>query len=274
MKLLIPIMGLTAALAPVNAQTTAADQAVLNDNSAGQDMGLNFPSPISKVQSISLFVPESKTKEFWANYMDEKQMEYNVDEYLGDKEVAMPFILGVLLADGFFSVKAQDPERLSNISDQIKVLATQLGATSADIRKANEMVEYASSGKWGRVIMELNYLRFYIVRRLQKNDSCALIMAGAWIQGANYVTGVVSDAGNESGSMILREPRLVGGLLELIEADGKESPFVDKISTLLKGAKETVNVEIRGTVPLDQVAALETNLSALISDSVEELKTK
>ncbi len=239
-----------------------------------------FPNPIMKIQSLAYYQPATKETAYWVKQLDAYRVSLDGDDYVYDTDVAAPFMLGVLLADGFFAIQAKDTERLSSISDAIEILALKLGATEQDIAKTKIMNNYAIKGEWVRVTMELNYLRYYVMNRLKTADNTSLVYMGAWMQGANYMMNVVKSIqsdGNAAGiSGILREPDLVSFLIRDVKQEPAKAghPVISEGLSLLEEIYTAVNVPLKTPVPAESVAKYAEALTEYVNKAVTTLEKK
>jgi hypothetical protein len=213
-------------------------------------------NPWDKLQAIDIAVGQLKLD--WKKLYGEKVIDIDVAK-VSDKDVAIPFALGIKICDGLLAVKAKDKEKLNECSDAIESLAEKMGVTDGELSKAKEIKLYANNQEWARVVLELGMLQKSIEESIDRSvgsDARRIIMVAGWLQGVRYISTCVSNNYSDSVAGIMREPAIVKELL----SEFSKLPEVkqnSEIGKLLKNSVEElgklVDVPMHGSLTLEAV---------------------
>lgn len=225
-----------------------------------EDKDLAMPTPLDKFIALTLLV---KTRQIdWKGMFNAVAVDINPDNFT-DKEILIPQILGVRIADGVMAVQAKDAELLGKAASDIEKLAGKLDVSDNDLARARRVRSLANEGKWLDVYRELAFLQQDIMQKLQENpkDSrSSLLMIAGWVQGCRYTSRLILAHYSDESSNILREPLLVKSLIaksEALPVKVREAPSVAVITRSLPAMFKIVNVKIDAPIPKDQVASLD-----------------
>jgi len=226
------------------------------DPSKAIDRGVAMPTPLDKFIALTLLV---KTQPIdWVGVFNAVAVDINPDDYT-DRNVAIPQILGVRIADGIMAVQAKDAELLGGAASDIEKLAKKLDVSDTDLARARRARVLANEGKWLDVYRELGFLQQDIMQKLEQNADdprSSLLMIAGWLQGSRYSSRLIMAHYSDASSNILREPLLVKALIdknEALPAEIRALPSVAKISEVLPVLHQIVNVGIDAAIPKDQI---------------------
>lgn len=229
------------------------------------DKGVAMPTPLDKFLALTLLV---KTKDIdWNGTFNAVAVDIDPDKYT-DKDVVIPELLGIRIADGVMAIQAKDAEMLGKAASDIEKLAAKLDVSKEDLSRAKRVRTMANEGKWMEVFRELGFLQQDIMQKLEENPNdprSSLLMITGWIQGSRYTSRLISQHYSDASSNIMREPVLVAALqakLEKLPAATKKSPSVAKIAEALPRLREIVNVGIDKPIArknIDEIHALATD---------------
>ncbi|MGC4014448.1 MAG: hypothetical protein QM755_08045 [Luteolibacter sp.] len=236
------------------------------------DKGVAMPTPLDKFLALTLLV---KTKDIdWNGTFNAVAVDIDPDKFT-DKEVLIPELLGIRIADGVMAIQAKDAEMLGKAASDIEKLADKLDE-KIDLTRAKRVRTMANEGKWMDVFRELGFLQQDIMKKLEEkpNDPrSSLLMITGWIQGSRYSSKLISAHYSDASSNILREPLLVAALqakVDKLPENVKSSPSVSKISSSLPRMKEIVNVGIDKPIAKKNVDELQT----LATDCIKAIISK
>ncbi|RFC41802.1 MAG: hypothetical protein DVB28_002180 [Verrucomicrobia bacterium] len=129
----------------------------------------------------------------------------------GGKE-QISLMLGVVIAEGFIAVEAENGEEVKNIGNSVRSLAKAIGVEKAVSRRANSIVEYAEKKRWAEVRKELD-LALTDVRQammeLNSESLAQLVSLGGWLRGTEALSTVVGKSFSKDGAELLHQPVLV-----------------------------------------------------------------
>ena len=123
--------------------------------------------------------------------------------------------VGVLAANGYIAVEAQDGQQVRNVGREIMTLAKALGVSQSLLGRGNSLMEFAENNAWEALADELeateNEVKSTMVEQKDK-DLVALTSAAAWIRGLEIASGVVLGSDSLQGLEVIRQPDLAAKL--------------------------------------------------------------
>jgi len=241
------------------AQKGESDEKAPFDPSKAKDAGVGMPTPYDKF--IALDQVLTKTKVDWPQTFRKVAVDIDPDAFT-DKDVAVPMILGVRIADGVMAIKAKDAELLNKCASDIEKLAKKLGVSDADLGRARAVRAAANKGEWLSVFMELGFFQQDIMKKIDEPEHVThgtLLIVTGWMQGARYTTTVVDENYSPETSNLLREPLLARALKEKIgslPANLQDKPLVAKLRDVLPQIEKILNVPRDGAISKEDVEQL------------------
>ena len=179
-----------------------------------------------------------------------------------DKDVAIPMILGVRIADGVMAIKANNAELLNKCAADIEKLAKKMGVADADLGRARAVRAAANKGEWLKVFMELGFLQQDIMKKIDQPEHAThgtLLIVCGWMEGARYTSTVVDENYSAETSNLLREPMLakaLKGKIEGLPANLQSSPLVAKLREVLPQIERILTIPLDGTISKENVGEL------------------
>ena len=123
--------------------------------------------------------------------------------------------VGVLAANGYIAVEAQDGQQVRNVGREIMSVAKALGVSQSLLGRGNSLMEFAENNAWEALADELeateNEVKTTMVEQKDK-DLVALTSAAAWIRGLEIASGVVLGSDSLQGLEAIRQPDLAAKL--------------------------------------------------------------
>lgn len=119
--------------------------------------------------------------------------------------------VGVLAANGYVAVEAQNGQQVKNVGREMMTLAKSLGVSQSLMGRGNSLMEFAENGDWDALAEELEATENEIKQTMvdQKDrDLITLTSAAAWIRGLEVATGVVLADDSLRGAGELHQPEL------------------------------------------------------------------
>ena len=223
------------------------------------DAGVGMPTPYDKFLALDQALPSSKVN--WGQVFRKVAVDIDPDAFT-DKEVVIPMVLGIRIADGVMAIKALDAEMLNKCAADIEKLAKKLNIADSELGRARAVRAAANKGEWLKVFMELGFFQQDIMKKIEdkehSNRGTLLIVCG-WMQGARYTTTVIGENYSPTVSNILREPLLARALKEKVEhlsGNVKESPSVVKLREVLPKVEKILTIPLDGTISKENVAEI------------------
>jgi hypothetical protein len=255
----LPLLLLLLCTLPGMALSQGKDEKAPYDPKKAKDGGVGMPTPYDKF--IALDQVLTKTKVNWDQTFRKVAVDIDPDAFT-DKDVAVPMILGVRIADGVMAIKAHDAELLNKCASDIEKLAKKIGVSDADLGRARAVRAAANKGEWVKVFMELGFFQQDIMKKIDQPEHAThgtLLIVCGWMQGARYTTTVVDQNYSPETSNLLREPLLARALKEKIESlppDVQKSPLVAKMREVLPQIEKILTIPLDGTISKENVEEL------------------
>jgi hypothetical protein len=229
------------------------------DPKKAEDAGVGMPTPYDKFLALDQALTNSKVN--WGQVFRKVAVDIDPDAFT-DKEVVIPMVLGIRIADGVMAIKALDAEMLNKCAADIEKLAKKLNIADSELGRARAVRAAANKGEWLKVFMELGFFQQDIMKKIEDkehtNRGTLLIVCG-WMQGARYTTTVIGENYSPAVSNILREPLLARALKEKVEhlsGDIKDAPSVAKVREVLPKVESILNIPLDGTISKENVAEI------------------
>jgi hypothetical protein len=125
-------------------------------------------------------------------------------------QVAM--MLGVIIAEGFIAVEAEDAEEVKDLGRAILTFSNAIGVRKAVVRRASSVIEFADKKKWNRVRSELDGALTDVreaMIELNSESLAQLVSLGGWLRGNEVLAEVISMDFSRAGAELLHQPGLV-----------------------------------------------------------------
>lgn len=128
--------------------------------------------------------------------------------------------VGVLTANGYVAVEAQDGQQVKNVGREMMTLAKSLGVSQSLLGRGNSLMEFAESNDWEALADELEATENEVKNSMvdQKDrDLVTLTSAAAWLRGLEVATGVVLASDSLQGAAELHQPELARRLASQLD---------------------------------------------------------
>ena len=241
------------------------------DPKKAEDAGVGMPTPYDKFLALDQALTATKVN--WGQVLRKVAVDIDPDAFT-DKEVAIPMVLGVRIADGVMAIKALDAEMLNKCAADIEKLAKKLNISDAELGRARAVRAAANKGEWLKVFMELGFFQQDIMKKIEdkehSNRGTLLVVCG-WMQGARYTTTVVGENYSPAVSSILREPLLAKALKDKVEGLAgpvKEAPAVAKLREALPKIEKILTIPLDGTISKENVAEINRLATEIVQGTV------
>jgi hypothetical protein len=166
-----------------------------------------------------------------------------------DSRSQIALILGTLVADGYIAVEAQDSQGVKNIGKEIINLAKKLNVSQSVLGRGNSINDFAENNDWNALREELEATQNEVKLDMfeQKDSSLVtLVTLGAWVRGTELASGLIEGSYTPEAARLLRQPAIIGYLLERIGAlplAMQEDPLVARLRTALAKSHDFVTAE-------------------------------
>ncbi len=156
----------------------------------------------------------------------------------GREQVSL--MLGVVIAEGFIAVEAENSEEVKNIGNSVRSLAKAIGVERAVRNRANSIVEFADKRLWMEVRRELDLALADVRQAMIELNSEALaqmVSLGGWLRGTEALATVVGKNFSKDGAELLHQPVLVEHFNSRLQALPESVQKGELISKILSGLK-------------------------------------
>lgn len=211
----------------------------------------NFPKEAKLVDQVVVPVPsevfavlDKLGKPSWPEVLRPQK---SMAAPAGGKE-QVSLMLGVVIAEGFIAVEAENSEEVKNIGNSVRSLAKAIGVEKAVRNRANSIVEFADKRRWTEVRKELD-LALADVRQamieLNSESLAQLVSLGGWLRGTEALATVVGKNYSKDGAELLHQPVLIDHFnvrLKGLPADVQKGELISKILAGLKTIQPLMGV--------------------------------
>ena len=129
----------------------------------------------------------------------------------GDQaEIAL--LLGVVIAEGFVAVKAEDTAEVKSVGRTVLALARSLGVGQAALRRSSSIIEHAEQGDWPAVRKEWDRVLPDVergMRDLKSERLAQLVSLGGWLRGTQVLSKLVLQNYSPENAALLRQRALL-----------------------------------------------------------------
>lgn len=152
----------------------------------------------------------------------------------------LSLMFGLVVAEGFVAVQAEDKEAVKDIGREVIDLATALGLIKAVRPHAQAILDAADKSDWPSIRKEFDQTQKTVrdtMEQMKDSDLSQCVSMGGWLRGTSSVTSVVTKNFSADRAELLNQPMLVEHFLASIghmSRDRKEHPAVADITKGLK----------------------------------------
>lgn len=121
-------------------------------------------------------------------------------------------LFGLVIADGFIAVQAEDKDEVTEIGREVQRLAGALGVKSEVDGHALAIVDGARNSDWSSVKRELDKARQTVIdtmKDLRDDEFADLVSIGGWLGGTRALAALLEEDYSVEASELLHQPDLV-----------------------------------------------------------------
>lgn len=121
-------------------------------------------------------------------------------------------LMGVVIAEGFIAVEAENVEEVKKIGGSVRTLARALGVQKKVDERAKAIIDNADKKNWAAVRKELDHAQSDVkgaMVELNSESLSQLISIGGWLRGTEALTDVVGRTFSKDGAELLHQPILL-----------------------------------------------------------------
>jgi hypothetical protein len=242
-----------------SAQTSSEENSQLSSQ-AKQVHGVAVPVPKEIFRSLDQFRD--------ANWRAVKRPEVARWKSHGD-QAQIAVLLGVVIAEGFIAMEAEDSTEVKNLGRTVLVLARGLGVEERALRRSRSIMELADKNEWMAARQEwdgvLSDLESGMIE-LKSAQLAQLVSVGGWLRGTEALSSLLLQNYSSERSDLIRQPALVNYLekqLLAMSSDVQDRPMVVKLLGGIRRIRTLVESE-HGPLPEQTIRELHSICAELV----------
>jgi len=183
--------------------------------------------------------------------------------------------LGVLLADGFVAIEAQDGQTAKNNGRDVLSLAKKLNVSQNVLARGKNISDLADKGDWRTLREELDAMQNDIRLSMQEQndyDLLVFLMIGSWIRQMEIAADLLIKNPIPDATELLVQPAILEHLLERLNGLPEKARANPLPQTFLAKLEPMKNHMAKGAyAPLDDASVREiaATMTALLNTAAE-----
>ena len=195
----------------------------------------SFPSQAKLIDTVVVPVPseifgalDRVSRVHW-----DQVLRATKDQAVGESQSQIALQLGLIIAEGFIAVQAQNTAEVKNIGGTVRKLSKALGVEKHVTEHANAILKSADAKDWITVRKELDRTLQNVrtaMLDLGSEPLSQLISLGGWLRGTEALTDVVGKDYTPESAELLHQPILLDFFhkrLASMPATIKKNPVID-----------------------------------------------
>jgi hypothetical protein len=205
------------------------------------DQNNPLPSQAKEVHGLAIPVPKEIFRSLDqfrdANWRAVKRPEVTSWKSHGD-QAQIATLLGVVIAEGFIAMEAEDSTEVKNLGSSVLGLAGGLGIRERALRRSRSIMELAEKNKWSEARKEwdgvLSDLESGMIE-LKSAPLSQLVSLGGWLRGTEALSALTLQNYSPERANLIRQPELIDYLEQQLRAMSSETEARPVIVKLLDG---------------------------------------
>ena len=182
--------------------------------------------------------------------------------------------LGILVADGFMAIEAQDGQSVKNTARDILLLAKKLNVSQQIVARIQSISDFSDAGNWNRLREELDAMQNDIrLCLMEQKDSplVVLAMAGAWVRQLDMASNLLATNDISASTALLVQPEIASHILTRVEnlpENSKKRPIVKQLSEGLHTTAALMSQSTYSLTPsaVKSIASIMSAITAAAAD--------
>lgn len=206
------------------------------------------------------------------NWKDEVRKLANPDT---SDRTELSLIFGVVVAEGFVAVQAEDKQAVEDIGREVIDLAQSLGLTKAVRPHANAILDAVKNSDWKSVRKEFDQTQATVraeMDRMQDTDLAQCVSLGGWLRGTASVTSVITKGYTADKAELLNQPLLVDHFINAVGNMPDSTKANHLVSAIGKGLAKirTAMDSSDGNIPLEKVNTVQSTSEDLLKQILKK----
>lgn len=187
-----------------------------------------------------------------------------------DDRTKLSLIFGIVVAEGFVAVQAQDKQAVEDIGREVSNIARSLGLLKAVRPHAKSILDAVQLDDWKAVRKEFDQTQATVraeMERMRDSDLAQCVSLGGWLRGTSSVTSVITKNYNADRAELLNQPMLVDHFLTSVNhmpEPTRTNPLIAAISQGLSKIRTDMNAP-RGIFTLDKADSIHKTSDELLN---------
>lgn len=204
----------------------------------------------------------------WRSEMREQDNAMLTDRH----ELALQF--GVVVADGFIAVQAEDKSMVQQLGREVLRLAKSLGVEESVKKHAQAIIDNADRNEFEAVREELDMTQFTVreeMRKLRDEDVAQCVSLGGWLRGTEVVTSVIGKSYSREKAELLYQPELVEHFrasIKEMRKDVRTAPKMKLINEGLEKTRTSMTSTVDGMITADAIHQINQVCAGLVAQIV------
>jgi len=220
-----------------------------------------LPSQAKPVQGVAMPVPKEIFRSLDqfrdANWHAVQRPEIVRWKSHGDEE-QIATLLGVVIAEGFIAMEAEDSSEVKSVGHTVLTLARGLGVEQRPLRRSRSIMEHADKNEWAAARKEwdgvLSDLESGMIE-IKSTQLSQLVSLGGWLRGTDALCALVLQNYSPERSELIRQPALIDYLeKQLLATNGdiQGRPLVAKMVEGIRRIRTLIGTD-NGPLPEETV---------------------
>lgn len=211
-----------------------------------------LPTQAKQVEGILVPVPKEifRTLDQFqdANWRAVQRPEVTRWKSTGD-QAQIALLLGVVVAEGFIAMEAQDPAEVREVGRRVLILARALAVEQTALRRSRSIMEYAEHNEWSAARKEWDNVLSDLEKGMiaLKSESLShLVSLAGWLRGTEALSSLVMQDYSPGRANLLRQTAIIDYLeqqLLRMEEPTASHPMVMPMRSGLKKIRSLVEGE-------------------------------
>jgi len=194
----------------------SASNPVISPMSESQIQGAIFIDSLSVPSPGEVFAAMNKVcRPNWATLV------LPISAPVSTERSQLALAVGVLSANGYIAVEAQDGQQVKNVGREMMSVAKSLGISESLMGRGNSLIQFADNSDWEALAGELeateNEVKATMVGQKDK-ELVTLTSAAAWLRGLQVATTVILANPTLQGAEVIDQSSLARHLLLQLDA--------------------------------------------------------
>ena len=152
----------------------------------------------------------------------------------------LSLLFGLVVAEGFVAVQAEDKEAVKDIGREVIDLATALGLIKSVRPHAQAILDAADKSDWASIRKEFDQTQKTVrdsMEQMKDADLSQCVSMGGWLRGTASVTSVIGKSFSADRAELLNQPMLVEHFIASIAKMSKDKKDHANVADISKGLK-------------------------------------